>query len=290
MLPPILKKAGDLPSIAASALSTMNIPVQNNHHGLHLNCLDGGVALTQGQIETDIDSVTIQLTTAKGVVTIVDRLTPAEIFDLMNDYPNLAKDNTYVNAGDLYIPFTRPGRLRIPNMTLALGMADVQVYHLEVRLTAGLTNLDQIEVIPEVDLDAIRPLGEHCEWRLETRAFGAIAREQYLDAPKAPEIGIALLATHIGLGTAPGVIDDIEVSGDGITIYDRISPAVNNFILHQRALTPNVDYWHVEFARNFIPLAASQFKSIVYRINWSTAPVAYRMVHEIIAGVGNANA
>lgn len=285
---PILRKHADLPGIAASAFCTINIPVMNNHHGLLLNCLDGGVALTQAQMETDIDWVSVTLTTDKGVVKIIDRLTTAEILDLLNDYPDLARDSGYTNAGVLYIPFSRPGRIRMPNWSLSLGMADVQVYTLEVQLTAGLTNLDQMEIIPEVDMAPLRPLGEHVECRIDTRAYGVVGVEQIIDMPHG-EPGTALLASHIGLGSAPGVVGDVEVIADNQTLYDSLDAAVNNLLLHRKGYIPNADYFHVALDRSYEPLNIAALKNFTMRINWTTAPVLYRLVHEVIAGVGKPN-
>lgn len=284
-----LKQAGNMPGIAASALCTFKIPVQNNHHGLHLNCLSAaGVALTQAQLINDIQSVTITLTTNSGVAKIIDHLTPTEILFLMNNYPDLGRQTSYVNAGDLYIPFSRPGRVRLANMALSLGMKDVQNYNLEIQLTAGLATLATMQIIPEVDYEPLRPLGEHVQMRLETRAFGVIAVEQYIDAPH-NEPGIGLLATHIGLGTAPGVVGDVTVEAGNLVMYDALNGALNNKILSKRGLTPQVGFFHIDYTRNFDFLPSSVIKSLVYRINWTTAPVSYRMVHEVLAGIGSSN-
>jgi len=144
-----------------------------------------------------------------------------------------------------------------------------------------------MQIVPEVDKGPLRPLGGHCEWRLEQRAWAAVAVEQYLEVPK--EKGVGLLATHIGLGTAPGVIGDFSAQFDDLVSYDQCLASLNNKVLHSKQLTPNVGFWHADYCRNRVPLFMDKVKSSIYRINWTTAPVAYRMIHEIVAGMNDKN-
>lgn len=283
------QKHADLPNVAASQLSTLIIPVRNNHHGLILNFLTAaGAALTQAQIETDVTSVTVHLSKSNGkVVKLLDQITPAEIFDLLNDYSEAAK-STYTNAGCMYIPYTRPGRLRAQNWSLSLGMKDVDVYQLQVQFSAALASAATVEVIPVVDKLPMRPLGEHIELRVDTHDLASTGVETVLTAPH-KEPGTALLGYHIGLGSAPGVIADIEVELDDKTLYSGLDAAMNNLNLHRHGFTPNADYFHVPFELDFEPLDVGNAKAFINRWNWSTAPVAYRVIYELVTDLGLAN-
>jgi len=279
------QKHTNLKNVAASQLSTLDIPSRNNHHGLLLNFISVvPAALTQAQIETDVSWVSITLTMSNGKqIKIMDRMTPAEIFDLLNDFPEASK-STYTNAGSLYIPFTRPGQLRVQNWSLSLGMLDVDVYEVQVQFTAGLTTASVVEVIPVVDRLALRPLGEHIELRMDTRDWATISEEPNLDAPH-KEPGTALMRYHIGLGSAPGVIENVDVQLDDTYPYTNLDAALNNFILHQRGFTPNADYFHVMCDKDFEPLDVGNAKTFINKWNWSTAPTDYRVVYELICGI-----
>jgi hypothetical protein len=281
------QKHADLPNVGASQLGTLNIPCQNNHHGLLLNCLDGGVALTQAQMETDIASISITLTRGGSQVKLIDALTPAEILDLLNDYPEAAQ-SVYTNAGCIYIPFTRPRRLRAQNWTLSLGMANVEIYNLQVLFTASLTNIDQLEVIPVVDKLPVRPLGEHIEMRVQTRDRAATGIETVLDMPF-KEPGTAMLGYHIGLGSAPGVVSNVESRLDDQTIYSDLDAAMNNLNMHRHGYTPNASYFHVPFDLDHEPLDVGNAKSFINKWTWGTAPVTYRVISEMVCGLGSPN-
>jgi hypothetical protein len=283
------EKHSDLVGVAASALSPMNIPVQHNHHGLLLNLRSvADVALTQAQIETDVEWISVHLTTkAKGIVKLLDRITPAEIFDLLNDYPE-ASFSTYTNAGCLYIPYTRPGRLRVQSWALSIGMADIEVYQLQVKFTAGLATVSKVEVIPVVDHVGERPLGEHIEMRIDTRPWATISEEPNIDMPHG-ETGTAIMTTHIGLGTAPGVIGNVIARLDDKTIYSDLDAAMNNFNLHRHGFTPNASYFHVPWDLDYEAMDVGNAKAFVLRLNWTTAPVVYRAVHELICGIVPSN-
>lgn len=279
------QKHADLPNVAASQLSTLNIPCRNNHHGLLLNFISAvPAALTQAQIETDVSHVSVHLTKSNGgIVKLLDQITPAEIFDLLNDYPEAAK-STYTNAGCLYIPYTRPGRLRAQNFALSLGMSDVDVYQVQVQFAAGLATAAVVEVIPVVDKLPVRPLGEHIELRVDTRATASTGVETVDNAPH-KEPGTALMGYHIGLGAAPGVIANVEVVIDDQTIYSDLDAALNNFNLHRHGFTPNADYYHVPFELDYEPLDIGSAKSFLQRWNWSTAPTGYRVIYELVCGI-----
>jgi hypothetical protein len=284
----IQQKHADLPNVAASQLSTLNIPVRNNHHGLILNFLSVVPApLTQANIETDVAWISVTLTQKGKQIKILDRLTPAEIFDLLNDYREAAL-STYTNAGCLYIPYSRPGQFRTQNWALALGMSDVDIYNLQVQFTAGLATTAVVEVIPVVDLEALRPLGEHVEMRVDTRDRAAVGVETIIDAPQR-EPGTVMAGYHIGLGTAPGVISNVEVILDKDVIYSDLDTAMNNFNMHRRRLTPNADYFHVPMDLDHSPQDVGNAKSFINRWTWSTAPVTYRVVYEMVCGLGQSN-
>lgn len=282
------EKYADLPNVGASNLATLNIPVRNNHHGLMLNFLSvAGVALTQAQIETDVASVSVTLTHMGKQVKILDRLTPAEIFDLLIDYPE-ASMSTYTNAGVLYIPFTMRGRFRAQNWALSLGMFDVEVYNVQVQFTAGLATAATVEVVPEIDMEPTRPLGEHIEWRVDTRDRAATGIETVIDAPHG-EKGTAMFEYHIGLGSGPGVIGNVSVELERNTIYSDLDAAMNNFNMHRRRKTPNADYFHVPLDLDYQPVDVGNAKSFVNRWTWTTAPVTYRVIYGLVSGMQPAN-
>ena len=284
------QKHADLPNVAASQLGMLHIPCLNNHHGLILNFISAvPAALTQAQIETDVAWVSITLTGKNGqTIKILDRVTPAEIFDLLMDYPEAAF-SAYTNAGCLVIPFDRPGRFRAQNWSLGLGMLDVNVYQLQVQFTAGLSTAAVVEVVPIVDILPMRPLGEHIELRIYTRDRAAVGVETVLDAPSG-EPGTAMVGYHIGLGSGPGVISKVSVDIDKQRIYSDLDPAMNNLNLHRRRFTPNADYFHVPFDLDFEPLDVGNAKSFIQKWTWiTTAPVTYRIVYEMICGLGLAN-
>jgi len=282
------RKFADLPNVGASNLSTINIPAMNNHHGLLLNFISAvPAALTQAQIETDVSWVSVTLTHGGKQVKILDRMTPAEIFDLLNDYPEAAL-STYTNAGVLHIPYAMPGRFRAQNWVLALGMADVSVYNVQVQFSAGLATTATVEVVPEIDLEATRPLGEHVEWRIDTRDRAATGIETLIDAPHG-EPGTAMFEYHIGLGTAPGVISNVAVTLDKNDIYTDLDAAMNNLNLHRRRRTPNADYFHVPLDLNHTPIDVGNAKEFIQKWTWGTAPVTYRVIYGLIAGIGQSN-
>jgi len=283
------QKHADLPNVAASQLGMLHIPCLNNHHGLILNFISAaGAALTQAQIETDVEWVSVTLTGQNGLtIKILDRVTPAEIFDLLMDYPEAAFSG-YTNSGCMVIPYDRPGRFRAQNWSLGLGMLDVKVYQLQVQFTAGLTTAATVEVVPIVDILPMRPLGEHIELRIDSRDRAATGEETVLDAPSG-EPGTAMVGYHIGLGSAPGVISTISVDIDKQRVYSDLDPAMNNLNLHRRRFTPNADYFHVPFDLDFEPLDVGNAKSFIQKWTWSTAPVTYRVVYELVCGLGLAN-
>lgn len=283
------QKHADLPNVAASQLGMLHIPCMNNHHGLILNFISAvPAALTQAQIETDVAWVSVTLTGKNGKnIKILDRVTPAEILDLLADYPEAAL-STYTNAGSLLIPFDRPGRFRAQDWSLSLGMLDVEVYQLQVQFTAGLATAAVVEVVPIVDMLPMRPLGEHIELRIDTRDRAATGVETVLNAPSG-EPGTAMVGYHIGLGTAPGVISTVSVDIDKQTLYSDLDPAMNNLNLHRRRFTPNADYFHVPFDLDFEPLDVGNAKSFIQRWTWSTAPVTYRVIYEMVCGIGLPN-
>jgi len=283
------QKHSDLPNVGASQLGSLNIPCRNNHHGLLLNFISAvPAALTQAQIETDVSWVNVAVTKSDGKqITLIPQMTPAEIFDLLNDFPDDSK-SAYTNAGALYIPYTRPGQLRAQNWSLALGMLDVDTYQVQVQFAAGLATTAVVEVIPVVDRLPMRPLGEHIQCRVDTRAWAAVSVETNQDAPH-KEAGTALLRYHIGLGTAPGVIGNVEIQLDDTYPYTDLDAALNNLILHQRGFTPNADYFHVMLDKDFEPLDVGNAKTFINRWNWTTAPVSYRVVYELVCGIQPAN-
>lgn len=282
------QKFADVPNVAASLLGPLNIPVYNNHHGLLLNFKSAaGVALTQAQIETDVSWVSITLTRGGKQIKILDQMTPAEIFDLLNDYPEAAL-STYTNAGAMYIPYALPGRFRAQNWVLSLGMADVEIYNLQVKFAAGLVTASVVECIPEIDLEPVRPLGEHVEWRIDTRDRAATGVETVIDAPHG-EPGTAMFEYHIGLGSAPGVISKVEVELDKNQVYSGLDAAMNNLNLHRRRRTPNASYFHVPLDLRFDMFNVGAAKQFLQRWTWSTAPVTYRVIYGMIAGIGQSN-
>ena len=283
------QKHADLPNVAASQLGMLHIPCLNNHHGLLLNFISAvPAALTQAQIETDVEWISVTLTGTNGkTIKILDRVTPAEIFDLLMDYPESAF-SAYTNAGCLVIPYDRPGRFRAQNWSLGLGMADVKVYQLQVQFTAGLATAAVVEVVPIVDILPMRPLGEHIELRIDSRDRAATGLETVLDAPYGAP-GTALVGYHIGLRSAPGVISTISVDIDKQSGYSDRDAAMNNLNLHRRRFTPNADYFHVPFDLDFEPLDVGNAKAFIQKWTWSTAPVTYRVVYELVCGLGLAN-
>jgi len=283
------QKHADLPNVAASQLGMLHIPCLNNHHGLILNFLSAvPAALTQAQIETDVAWVSVTLTGQDGnLIKILDRVTPAEIFDLLIDYPEAAF-SAYVNAGCLFIPYNRPGRFRAQDWSLSLGMLDVKVYQLQVQFTAALATAAVVEVVPIVDILPMRPLGEHIELRVDTRDRAAVGVETVLDAPSG-EPGTAMVGYHIGLGTTPGVISEVSVDIDKQRIYSDLDIAMNNLNLHRRRFTPNAGYFHVPFDLDFEPLDVGNAKSFIQRWTWTTLPVTYRVIYEMVCGLGLQN-
>jgi len=282
------QKHADLPNVGASQLGSISIPARNNHHALKLNFLDVlGDPVSQADIETDVDWVSVHLTRMGQQIKILDRISPAEIFDLLNDYPEAAL-STYVNDGVMQIPYDRPGRLRVQNWSLCLGMADIDVYQLQVQFTAALATVATIEVIPVVDRLALRPLGEHIQLRVDTRDRAAIGKETVDNAPF-KEPGTALMGYHIGMGTAPGVIHDVEVNLDDQIVYSSLDAAMNDLNLHRRGFTPNADYFSVPLDLDFEPLDVGNAKSFIQKWNWTTAPITYRVIYELVCGLGLPN-
>lgn len=282
-------KHADLPNVGAGNLGTIDLATANNHHGLMLNCISAvPAALTQAQIETDISWVTISVKVKDGpVIQLAHELSPAFIFDCLNDYPSAGKA-VYTNAGALYIPFTRPGRLRASNWALAVGMADIEHYQVKVQMAAGLATLATCEVIPVFDRLPVRPLGEHVEIAPLTRATAGTGVETVLNMPKG-EPGTVLLGYHLGLGATPGVIANIESRMNNDIIWDNLDAAVNNHNLRNAGRTPNGDYFHVAYDLDGDPLPVGAAASFLQRWNWSTAPAAYTVWPEMIHGVGQSN-
>lgn len=280
---PIFRKFRDLPNVAASALSTFDIPCRNNHHGLALNFISAvPAALTQAQIETDVSWVSITLTKKGGrTIKILDQMTPAEIFDLLNDYPEAAK-STYTNAGVMYIPFTRPGRIAVQDWQLSLGMADVDVYQVQVQFAAGLATAAVVEAIPKIDLDAIRPLGSHIEMRVLTMP-NLSAGEETVDELPFGEAGTMMMGYHIELGSTPGVISNVASRLDDVDLYTDLDAAQNNFNMHQKGYTPNADYFHVPLDLDYMPINVGAAKSFIQKWTWATAPGStHRIISELI--------
>jgi len=282
-------KHADMPNVGASQTGTLALATANNHHGLLLNCISAvPAALTQAQIETDIASVTITVKQKDGpVIQLANELTPAFIFDCLNDYPNAGKA-AYTNAGCLYLPYTRPGRLRAKNWTLAIGMADIESYQVQVEFTAGLATLAVMEVIPVFDRLPVRRLGEHIRIDPLTRATAGTGVETVLNLPSG-EPGTAMLGYHLGLGAAPGVIANVESRMNNEIIYDSLDAAMNNRNLRDAGRTPNADYFHVAFDLDGDALPVGMASSFLQRWNWSTAPTAYTVWPEMIYGLGQSN-
>lgn len=283
-------KQADLLPIAASGTPTKDIATLYNHHGLMLNCKSsGGTALTQAQIETDIGYVTVSIKRrGGGTIKIINRLTPAEIIDLLNDYYNAGKA-TYTNAGVLFIPFTRP-HLFADVRALSIGMADIEQYTLKVELTSGLTTLSTCEIVAVYDTQPTRPLGQHMVVETHSRPNVSTGEEDVDDLPYG-EAGTAMLGYHIELGSTPGVISYVKSAVNGQDIYDELPAAINNLNLRDASRTPNSDYFHVPFDLKGVPLAVGAARSFMQKWNWTTAPGStYKVVTEMIHGMGESNA
>ena len=82
-------KEADLPNIAQNGLSTMEIGTQFNHHGLWLEFTKAaGAAMSQAEIETDVEYVTISVKKRGGPnVFLLRKIPPAAIFDILTEFP-----------------------------------------------------------------------------------------------------------------------------------------------------------------------------------------------------------
>jgi len=157
-----------------------------------------------------------------------------------------------------------------------------------VQFTAALATAATVEVIPVVDRLPLRPLGEHIQLRVDTRDRAAVGVETVDNLPF-KEPGTALLGYHIGLGTGPGVIHDVEVNIDDQIVYSGLDAAMNNLNLHRHGFTPNADYFHVPLELDYEPLDVGNAKSFIQKWNWTTAPVTYRVISELVCGLGLPN-
>jgi hypothetical protein len=270
----------------ASESDPKSIPTTFNQHALLLKCeTSGGVALTQAEIEADITSVNVSIKERGGSkIDLIPELSPAVIFDLLNDYPDAGKA-TYTNSGILRIPWVRPRMNAADFRALSLGMRDVDPKDgLQLRITyaSSLAQLATVKVSLEYDEEDARPLGQYI--RIEKRPMSAVGstgeayHESFVFEP-----GTSLLGYHIALGSTPGVISYVKARVNGRDYWNKLDIAMRNLLLRNAQRTPNGDYFTVPFDLQGIPLNIGAARSFQVWHNWTTVPgSAYNIYFELM--------
>jgi len=277
-----MAKPQDLTGITASAISTCNIESTRNIHAIHLDCRDGGVALTETQMKADIDAIEVRY----GGVLLVD-LTATQLIDLQSYY--LDKIAAVTLAGQLVIPFTR---MTLPvaglNRTYALGMitADGKPANLtlKVKYAGTVTNLDELHVHYEYDLFPPEVLGLHCRMLKHTRTFSSTGTLDITDLPKLGRQ--AVLAYHIDDST--GTITDVTVKHNNFDVFEATPMNLLDWRGHRGGRVPQADYFHIDFATqndfaNGLPLGEN-CNNLLVRPNWAaTGPGgAFEIIEECV--------
>ena len=284
-----LVKEADLPGVAQNALCTMEIGTKFNHHGLALDFTKAaGVMMTEAEILTDVDTISLTVKVKNGPNIRLLKDIPAQvIFDILNEYPEQSK-SAYTYAGLVYIPFTRDrlGTLVDPN-ALVIGMLNIDHYILNLKFKDVVLTTVLVGVLPEVDKGPARPLGEYVSFERWERSHAAISKEHVTELPYGVP-NTAMLGYHIDLG-ATGVCDDVEVRFDGEILHDPLTIAQNNLLLHRAGRTPVAGYFHVDFNRKGSALPVGIAKSFRQKFNWSTAPNAYDVYTEMVYNLGASN-
>lgn len=280
-------KEADLAGIGQNALCTMEIGTKFNHHGLCLEFTDGGVVMTEAQIITDVESVSLSVKVRGGEnIRLLKDIPARQIFELLNKYRETWKSG-YTYTGVLYVPFTRPelGILVDPS-ALVLGMLDIDHYLLQVKFNDVVLLCDKVTVAPEVDKGPDRPLGEHIRFEKWERTHAEISVEHVTELPFG-EPNTALLGYHIY--DTVGVCNDVEVRFDGGIVHDPLTIEQNHILLHRAKRTQQSDYFHVDFNRYGGALPVGVAKSFRQKFNWTTAPDSYVVYTEMIHSLGAKN-
>jgi len=280
-------KEADLAGIGQDALCTMEIGTKFNHHGLCLEFSDGGVVMTEAQIITDVESISLSVKVRGGQnIRLLKDIEPRQIFEILNRYRETWKSG-YTYTGVLYIPFTRPelGILVDPS-ALVLGMLDVSHYLLQVKFNNVILLCDKVTVAPEVDKGPDRPLGEHIRFEKWERTYATATVEHVTELPFG-EPNTAMLGYHIY--DTVGVCDDVEVRFDGGIVHDPLTIEQNHLLLHRAKRTQQTNYFHVDFNRYGGALPVGVAKSFRQKFNWSTAPGSYVVYTEMIHNLGAKN-
>jgi len=280
-------KEADLAGIGQDALCTMEIGTKFNHHGLCLEFTDGGVVMTEAQIITDVESISLSVKVRGGAnIRLLKDIPARQIFEILNAYRETWKSG-YTYTGVLYVPFTRPelGILVDPS-ALVLGMLDVSHYLLQVKFNDVVLLCDKVTVAPEVDKGPDRPLGEHIRFEKWERTYATATVEHVTELPFG-EPNTAMLGYHIY--DTVGVCDDVEVRFDGGIVHDPLTIEQNHLLLHRAKRTQQTNYFHVDFNRYGGALPVGVAKSFRQKFNWSTAPDSYVVYTEMIHNLGAKN-
>ena len=280
-------KEADLAGIGQNALCTMEIGTKFNHHGLCLEFTDGGVVMTEAQIITDVEAISLSVKVRGGEnIRLLKDIPPRQIFEILNKYREEWKSG-YTYTGVLYIPFTRPelGILVDPS-ALVLGMLDVSHYLLQVKYNDVVLLCDKCSVAPEVDKGPDRPLGEHIRFEKWERTHAEISVEHVTELPFG-EPNTAMLGYHIY--DTVGVCKDVEVRFDGGIVHDPLTIEQNHLLLHRAKRTQQTNYFHVDFNRYGGALPVGVAKSFRQKFNWTTAPDSYVVYTEMLHNVGAKN-
>jgi hypothetical protein len=283
-----LIKEADLPNVAQNALATMNIGNTFNHHGLWLEFTKAaGVAMTEAEIETDVEYVSVYVKQRGGDnIPLLRKIPPAQIFDLMNRYREASRSG-YTYAGGLFIPYVREDlNILVNPWALVIGMLDIETYTLHVKFNDVVLTTVLVGVIPEVDKQPLRPLGEHIRFERWERNNATGGIEAVHDLPYG-EPGTAMLAYHIY--DAVAAITNVEVKLDGDLIYTDLSDAQNDLILHRSRRTPQTNTFSVDFNRTGGVLPVGQARAFRHKWTWSAAPDGYDVYTDMIYNLGAKN-
>jgi len=283
-----LVKEADLPGIAQNALCTMEIGTKFNHHGLMLDFTKAaGVSMTEAEILTDVDTISLSVKVKGGKnIRLLKDVPALTIFDVLNEYREQWK-SAYTYTGCLYIPFTRRnlGMLVDPD-ALVIGMLDIEHYLLQLKFKDVVLTTVLVGVLPEVDKAPPRPLGEHIVFERWERTHSVATVESVTQLPFG-EPNTAMLGYHIH--HTAGTLDDVEVRFDGEVMHDPLTDAQNNLLLHRARRTPITNYFHVDFNRKGSALPVGVAKSFRQKFNWSVAPNGYDVYTEMLYNLGAKN-
>ena len=286
------EKFADIVGVAASGTGTADIPVAGTYFGIHLQCLDGGAAVSVANIKSDITNV--KLTVDGAVLYEADA---DMIFDLYEH--KYALRGGVAQAGILPI-ILAPDHWTLNRESSALGWGMREAKSFQVELTFGASvgtasHIDQIRTFVE-RIPENRPLGEHYRLLKYTRNFPSSGVQEITEIPTEGGRQVSTTAWHFQHDGSAGVINNIETLVNNQSVFN-IPPLLAKHRNEKAgrkwmADTNAKSLFSLPFDLSNDPggyLTHDQLNDLRFRLDWSAAPGTFSLYRESFHNIGSKN-